>query len=336
MKKIAFTLGAVTAVCACSLVIDPEKLVEGSASPIDSSIDGGVDGADAATPDAPADGPTLVEVPECVPAAPSGTQGPYAVTFGGVDTKVACPSGYLASPVATAKGALQADGIVCGDATGCGCSASGTATCSVRLRYFSDSQCKNGEQGSSPLSASCRDIDSANYLKAERVATGVTCANSGASTVAPTTKPAPAYREDWVVCALDPGVSLAQCKAGQVPLPPAKNAGACVIASGTACPAPYSEAVDLSKSGTFADARACACGCDAGASCIGGSATIFSDNKCEAAGKPFALDTCLPRSGDDSMTAVLPSPASQPACTATVVPTGTVNANNDLRLCCLP
>lgn len=345
MKKIVFSLGAVTAVCACGLVIDPDELVDGEASSPVSEAGGGSDVGTTPTAeasidasDAASDGPSFVEIPECVPAAPAGTQGPYAVTVGSPQVKPACPSGYLAAPVTTARNNLAAETVTCGSTAGCGCSTpSGTATCGLRLRYFTDSQCANAVD-SDALGGSCVDMKTEAYLKVEVTVTGVTCTNTGAATVAPTVKPTPAFREEWFVCAPDPNVTLAQCKTDQAALPPAKNAGACVITTAPACPAPYTQSTQLSKNGSFTDNRACACSCGGASSlCTGGSASIFSEDTCVDSPASFALETCLPRGGDDGMRGVLPSPSGgNAACAAKVTPTGTFVANDDLHLCCLP
>jgi hypothetical protein len=258
------------------------------------------------------------------------------VTFAELPAKAACPAGYLATPIVTAKGDLTAEDIVCGSAAGCGCSApTGTPTCSMRVRYFNDVACANSA-GSDSVSAICRDLNSSSYLRVETTVSGLTCTSTGPLTVAPTVKPTPTYLEEWVVCAPDPNVPLAQCKMGLIGLPPASDAGACVISTDESCPEQYSQEIPVAKSGAFTDTRACSCSCGGAAStCAGGSATIFSQDTCGDAGSAFAIATCLPRNGDDGMTAVVPVPGT-PACEARVTKSGMYGPTNDLHLCCLP
>jgi len=349
MNKIVFTLGAVTAMCACGLVIDPDKLVEGNGTPLE---DGGAadtnadanEGDGTTTTDAnggtdaasDADGgPIFVEVPECVPAAPNGTQGPYAVTFATSPAAAACPTGYLATPASSAKGNLVAGTIACGSTAGCACGASGSPSCGLRVRYYGDNQCTN-LAGTDSLGGGCLDLDNDAYLKVTVEVNGVNCSNTGSTTVAPTQKSTPKYVEDWIVCTPDPQVKLAQCKLGQVGLPPAKAAGACVITTGGTCPAPYIDRIDLSTTGGFTDTRTCVCSCSpSSASCNGGAATIFSEGNClGGSSKNFDIDVCKPRDGDDGMTGTSPTPGAA-ACGAKVTPDGACLPTADLHLCCL-
>jgi hypothetical protein len=323
MKKILFTLGALTAICACSLVIDPDKLVEGNGAGPGPSDEAGTDGAS-------------VEVPECVPAIPAGTMGPYALASAQAPADAVCPTGYRATPVASGKGNLGAEDIACESTAGC-CNPSGSVTCGLVAKYFDDSNCGSESGTATNATATCADLAiTKSHIKLELVSPGITCSPAGAGTVSPTKKPAPAYATSYVVCAPDPSAKTAVCKDGFVAMPGAKDAAACVLVSaGGGCPAPYTTGRDVSKSGAFKDDRTCTCACGVTTPlCTGGKATIYPQFSC--GGSPLALTRgqCTPIAGYDSIDGVLPTPVAS-ACTATATPSGAITPDIDLHLCCL-
>jgi hypothetical protein len=350
MKKIVFTLAAVTVVCACGLVIDPDKLIEGNSATnggpdatdtpdtSTSDIDGSNPAGDAAV-DAPEGGVITVDVPECVPQKPTGAEGPYAVVIAPANlAQPACPAGYLATPVAVAKTDFASTSAVCGDSSGCICNASaGTVTCGLLVRSFDDSQCTKVADVAEAVGTTCKSIDSENYYKLEYAVGGFTCSLSG-GTATPTAKPTPSYATQFVVCSPDPSVQLAQCKGGETPLPQAANAAACIaVPVNQSCSTTGYGAVRLlSKSGTFTDNRSCACGCDRSqAACTGGTVTTYDDDfGCTA--NPSALDfgVCRARNSAENVIGVAPTPASA-SCTAKATPSGEASPTIDMKLCCL-
>lgn len=355
MKKVMFTVAGVSVICACGLVIDPDKLVEGNGSEQDSGLtdvtvteasaedaetDGGIVIPDAAL-DGPEGGTLVVDVPECVPVKPAAaTEGPYAVVFGSAAAPTpACPTGYLASPVAVAKTDFEPGSVVCGDPSACTCAAPvGSPTCGFTVRSYDDSQCTNFADTPFTVGTACTDIDSENYYKLEYKIDGVTCTVNGPATTTPTSKPTPTYKTQYVVCAPDPNVTLAQCKGGQVGLPQAANASACVVVpTNVTCAGTSYEAFRfLSKAGTFTDTRTCNCGCGASqSSCTGGSVTTYNDDfGCTANPSALDLGVCRARLSADKVKAVLPTPAAA-ACSNRATPGGQAQATIDMKLCCL-
>lgn len=354
MNKVVFTLAGVSAICACGLVIDPDKLIEGNgasetpdattdASTTDTSAPDA--GEDATFGDASLDGPDggtlIVNVPECVPTKPPGAvEGPYAVVFADATAPTpACPAGYLASPVALAKTDFEASAAACGDPSGCTCATSaGSVTCGFLVRYYQDSQCTKVADSPNGVGTTCVQVDSENYLKLEVAVGGFACTQNGPTTTSPTAKPTPTYKTQYVVCAPDPNVQLAQCKTGEVALPAAASAAACVIVPTThSCPATGYGAVRLlSKSGSFTDTRTCTCGCgQSPASCTGGSVTTYDDDLgCSANPSALTVGACRARDSADNMIGVLPT-AGTAACTSTATPNGEAAPAIDLKLCCL-
>lgn len=350
MRTVVFTLAAVTAVCACGLVIDPDKLVEGNGTPLDTteggpdtstSVDGGTETGAA---DAGPDGNVVVEVPECVPALPTtnGAQGPYAIVTVTKGQPIACPAGYLAAAVEQGDSDFKADPAECSSAAGCSCgTATGTAKCGLRVRYFDDNQCTM--EADSPTSLGgfnpCPSLDSEAYLKLEATVSGVTCTPSGTAT--PTAKPPPAFGSTTIVCAPDPNVKTAQCKGDDIPLPAAKDAEACILVpmAASCSGGDYGSARFLAKAAAFTDTRSCTCGCvgDPASSCTGGTASTWNGVFCSGAGS-LALDigTCRGREGHDVVTVTNGSTATgSPSCSARATPAGSASPTWDLKLCCL-
>jgi hypothetical protein len=278
-------------------------------------------------------------VPECVPPKPAGGEGPYAVVIAPANVaQPACPAGYLAAPVAVAKTDFSAQPAVCGSSATCTCSASSpTPTCGFLLRSYEDSQCTQVADTPETIGTTCQDIDTENFYKLEYLVGGFSC-TSGGGTTTPTAKPAPVYNTQFVVCAPDPSVQLAQCKTGQTALPQAANAAACVsIPVNQSCTnTGYAATRLLSKTGTFTDNRTCNCGCDrAQASCSGGSVTTFDDGiGCDAGPSPLVPGVCRGRNSADNVISVAPTPGTA-ACTAKVTPAGEVTPVVDMKLCCL-
>lgn len=343
MKRVLFTLSAVTVMSACGLVIDPDKLVEGNAA--DPGAPGGGDGGTEASgsidsggagSDAKADG-APAQVPQCVPPKPAGAEGPYAVVAATAPATAACPAGYLATPVGHAKGDLTADAMACANTGSCTCGAAGESpSCGYRLRYFIDFQCTKERGIPTTVSSTCREIANENYLKLEVVVGGVTCSQTGPATTAPSSKPPPTYQTDRVICAPDPAAKTGACSDGKVGIPPATNASACVtVPTSTPCPAPYTNTLDGS-SGAVNDGRTCACSCTTSSTtCTGGGATLYEDFNCAAGSAALAVDTCKISGTADSVNGTPPVPGGA-ACAPKATPSGTLTAQNDVRLCCLP
>jgi hypothetical protein len=166
---------------------------------------------------------------------------------------------------------------------------------------------------------------------------GVTCASNGPQTTAPSSTPAAAYKTQFVICSPDPSVQLAACKTGEIALPQASAAAACVVVPNdfTCAGTAYGAFRFLSKSGTFTDNRTCGCSCVASqASCTGGSATIFDGVSCTQNAKALTLGQCTALDSEDTVLGTAPSPAAA-GCTARALPTGDATAAIDTKLCCL-
>lgn len=352
MKKIVFTLSAITAVCACGLVIDPDKLVEGNGTPLDTTetgpdtSTGGVDGSggDAAN-DGGTDGSIVVEVPECVPPPPSiaGAKGPYAIVTVAKGAPVACPPGYLATAVDQGDGEFNAPSAECNSSAGCTCgAATGSAKCGLRVRYYDDSACT--KEADTPTSLGgfnpCPNLDSEDFLQLEATVSGITCTPGGSTT--PTAKPAPTFAKTTIICAPDPNVKTAQCKGSDIPLPAAKDAEACILVpvAASCSGGDYRSDRLLTKTGAVNDGRGCTCGCtgNAATSCTGGTAKAWDGFFCSGAGAntTLPLDACVDRGGKDVIgTDTAPSASGSPSCSTRATPTGEASPTWDLKLCCL-
>lgn len=347
MKKLAFTLASVAAVCACGLVIDPDELVEGNATPI-GNVEAGTDasggGNDTGAPDAGRDGNAL-EVPECVPARPAttGAKGPYAVVTVTKGAPVSCPAGYLATAVEQGDGQFKWSPATCDSAAGCSCGApTGTAKCSLRMRYYDDNQCA-GAESDDPTTlggfTNCVPVDNEKYFKVESVVGGISCTPSGSAT--PSSKPAPSFGTTTIVCAPDPAVQTAQCKGDDVPLPAAKNAQACILVpmSASCAGGSYGLTRVLSKTLAFTDGRGCECQCsgDPSTSCTGGSVKTWSGFLCSGTPAVVAANVCRARGDDDDLASVdvAPTASAAPSCSARATPNGVVTPTWELKLCCL-
>lgn len=348
MKKL-FALGAVAMISACGLFIDPDKLTEGNGDDPGNGIDGSTDtgnggndggGTTDAANDSGDGGELIVEVPECVPPPLAGsTGGPYAVVTGVAGSALACPAGYLPTAVAQAKGTLAADPITCNDAS-CTCGApGGTPSCKLKVSYWNDSACTKFADTPDLLTSNCLDLDSEEFGRLDISVDGVICTTSGSTTTAPATKPTPAFKNDWLVCQPDPNVKTAQCKNGDVPVPAASNASACVIVpTNQPCSGAYPVARDLSKAGTFNDARTCSCSCAVSpSSCSGGIAEIFSQLNCSGNATSVTPGTCFGvKNTNNEFARAKSSPsAGAPACASHAAPSGTLTQTTDLKLCCL-
>lgn len=350
MKKLVFTLASVSVVCACGLVIDPDKLVEGNASPsTNATTEAGPDTSGGETDSGAATDTGLVdtgavEVPECVPALPNtpGVKGPYAVVSAPKGAPIACPSGYLPTVVDQGDGQFVAPPAECNNAAGCSCgTATGTAKCGLRVRYYDDTQCAGGE-ADSPTSlsgfGSCWDLDNKDYIKLETTVSGITCPPAG--TAAPTAKATPSFGTTTIVCAPDPNVKTAQCKGTDIPMPAASSAAACIIVpTNASCSGvDYGSARLLSKTSAFTDTRSCACGCtgNAAASCTGGAARHFSGLLCTGTATSIAAGACQARGNDDAINVeTAPTVSGTPGCSTRATPTGEATPTFDLKLCCL-
>jgi hypothetical protein len=337
-----FTVGAVSALCACGLVIDPDKLVEGNASPVDTP-DGGPDMDLDGGSDTGADGAVVVQVPECVPAIPpiSGAKGPYAVVRADKGSPIACPPGYLATPIEQGDSEFESGPPECNSASGCSCgSATGTAKCGLRIRYYDDAQCTM--EADTPttfgLFITCPGLDTEPYLKLETTVSGSTCAPSGSAT--PSAKPAPTYGSTTFVCAPDPNVKTAQCRGEDIALPAAKDAEACIVVPiDASCGGDYRSSRDLSTNGVFTDNRTCACGCtgNAATSCTGGTAKTWPGFFCSGTTTTaLIVDECRDRGGHGAaMVESAPAASGAPSCSTRATPAGEASPTWNLKLCCL-
>jgi hypothetical protein len=329
----AVTLGAIAT--ACGLVIDPDRLVSDVGADAGTAV-GSVDGGDRT--DAAPDAEPPANVPACVPKPPSDTNGPYAVVSSSAPQSLACPAGYLATPLAKGKGGAQTKSATCGDSSGCSCGgATGTPACALRVRYYDDFKC-NDEVGTPDLvTPTCTELPGTpSYLRVESAVTGMTCPPSGQAT--PTSKQPVTFASESWVCEPDPATSLGSCGAGEVALPPTENASACVILkSGDTCPSPYTRTRDLSKDGAVIDDRACACTCavEASGACSGGSATTYFDNGCQNAPQSLPLGSCRIIAATDGIKGTPGTLGGTPTCIPKAMPTGSARPATDLKLCCL-
>lgn len=339
MKRIVFVsiVSCAVTAAACGLVIDPDQLIA------DNGTDGGaattgIDAGGGTRSDAGFDADVPTGVSGCVPKAPTGTEGPYALVSTGFVSFLACPPGYRTSPVVKGSSGAQVKSAKCDDASGCSCDPpSGTPTCGLRIRYFDDFQC-NEEKGSpDSLSASCREVKNESHFRVESVVNGMTCAAKGQAT--PTSKPAVTFSSESWVCEADPSFPRGSCSSDEVSLPATATASACVILrSGSSCPEPYARERTLSKDGAVIDQRGCACTCaiDGAAACDGGSATSYLDSDCTTFPQSVTIGACRPMSTIDSMKGTPGTPSgTPPTCIPAASPTGTATPANDLKLCCL-
>lgn len=349
MKRILFGLGAVTVVCACGLVIDPDKLVEGNGTPIDTG-DGGpdtstgqADGGDGSAIDGGTDGSGGVEVPECVPPLPSttGAKGPYAIVTVAKGAAAACPPGYLATAIEQGDGEFKSAPAECNNAAGCTCgNATGTAKCGLRINYYNDSQCtdQTGSTTSFSQFLACPVLNDKDYLRLESMVSGISCPASGSTP--PTAKPPPAFGKTTIVCAPDPNVKTAQCKGTDVPLPAAKDAEACIVVPvSESCSGDYGSTRLLSKGGAFTDNRSCTCGCtgNPATSCNGGKADTWPGLSCSGSmSTELNAGNCRARGGHlVAQVSVAPTVSASASCSARATPAGEALPTIDLKLCCI-
>lgn len=332
MKR-ALAAMALSIATACGLVIDPDQLIA------ENGTDAGTPppNRDGSAADAALDGEPPPNVPGCVPSAPSGTEGPYAVVSSGTFTPVLmCPAGYRATPLIKAKANPNVKAATCNDASGCTCGPpTGTPACALRVRYFDDLQCED-EKGAPSSVSSCTQLADENYLRVESIVTGTTCAASG--TAAPTSKPNVTFASESWVCEPDPSFPAGPCASGEVALPATVDAAACVIrTTAAACPTSYPRERALSKDGTVEDTRGCACTCaiDGSATCTGATATLHGDNACQGSPQAIAIGACRLEATADSVKGTAGTPSGTPACTPKATPTGSATVVNDLKLCCL-
>lgn len=333
----AAAIGLAAAAAACGLVIDPDDLIadlgrdDAGTAPGDGgfALDGGV-GFDALPP---------VNVPGCVPEPPTGTDGPYAVVSTGSSFLLQCPPGYLSAPVKRGKGSPDIRPATCASDAGCSCgSTTGTASCGLRARYFENGSCTNeANENPDPVTATCRELPNEDYLRLEVVVNGVTCAASGVAT--PTAIPKIDFRSESIACAPHPAATTGSCGPGEVPMPPAFGAVACVLVSGSGpCPSSYPNLRELSADGGVDDQRGCACACpaDGPTACDGGSARLYGSDTCGG----FAIATvppgaCRSLGFADGINGTLPTLTGTVACVPSAVPIGDAGVINDVRLCCL-
>lgn len=340
MKRVLFlsvlSLAAIAA--ACGLVIDPDQLIAENGTDAGTSTttgDGGDGGGNRFDGGVDADVPTGVAA--CVPKAPSGTTGPYAVVATSFVPNLMCPIGYRSSPVAKGKSQPDVKPAKCDDSSGCSCDPPvGTPSCGLRVRYFDDFQCKEEKATPDTVSATCAELAGESNLRVESVVNGMTCAAKGQAT--PTSKPPVTFASESWVCEADPSFAGGPCAEGLVALPPTSSANACVIlTSGTTCPEPYTRERVLSKDGAVNDQRACTCACpiDGTAACDGGTATVYLDSNCTTFPQSIPVGSCRSRGGADGIKGTPGTPSGTPTCAPKASPTGTATPANDLKLCCL-
>lgn len=332
------TIGGLVTATACGLVIDPDKLIAGNGEPDDAglpnrdvnssddgsgSIDGGVDA------------PVIPVVPACVPPAPAGTKGPYAVVFT-QGAPASCPTGYLAAPVTKGQTDLDRQPAKCGT-IGCSCSTITPASCTLQASWWGDPLCKDPTGDPSATVASCTDYPAKPYaFRVDVVTTSLSCQAQGSTS--PTSKPAAVYNTSVAACDVDPAVAREPCDGGEVALSPITNARSCVVVSGAAkCAAPYANAYSISTTGGVTDTRGCTCTCPSGTTtCTGGIAIAYSGGGCGGGTFDAGVGICRLRSGSDSVSGTPPAPGGFVSCPAGSSPSGDVQPIDDLTLCCLP
>lgn len=337
MAAIATVGGLVTAT-ACGLFIDPDKLIADNGEPDDSAapvrdVNGGDD--DGGSTDAGLDVPVIPVVPACVPPAPAGTKGPYAVVFaqGGA---AACPSGYLATAVATGKTDLKGQPVTCGT-NGCSCTTTVEAGCPLKVSFWDDGLCKVASGDLAESVSTCADFPSKPYAyKVDVTAVSPMCQPQGSTS--PTSKPPAVYDTSVAACGVDPGITREPCDGGDVALSPVVNARTCVVLSGAGkCAAPYGTAYPISTTGSVNDTRGCACTCPSGGTttCNGGNVQAFGGGGCAGGVFDAGIGICRVRAGADSVSADVPVPGGFVTCQAGSTASGEVQPINDVTLCCL-
>ncbi len=223
----------------------------------------------------------------CVPAAPSGWQGPLEIYEGvGGPPPPAPPGcgGAYATLAFDGNGAPAAPAATCT----CSCGSPGGGTCGAPLaNYFSDTNCTQScGTPNQPIGPSCTTLGlgtcgGTHVTIGASPPTGGSCTPDAGSHVVP-----PAWGGDVRLCAASVAPTGSGCTAGEVCAPattlPFEPSTYCVAASGTpACPAGYP--VQHVYYGSFSDTRGCsACTCSdpPDASCAGGTAEAYGATSC--------------------------------------------------------
>ena len=337
--------------------IDPES---DSATEVDSEVpsaDGESADAeeDAIACDASMDAPAFGCTASCVPAAPPGWAGPFAIS-------------ESSSPDAGSQGCtndfwVSALDLVAGpsaDPASCTCSCgppSGDVCSTPNVSYFRDRACTMPCAAPTPIGSTCTTLSATGCGPSPHFSIGESWADGGAcAPIATMSLPPLEWSSSAHLCAPAPSVELGACSSGQACVPSLDSSSAtpilCVAQPGNLrCPsvygfrhAPQSPAgADAgSDSGTpyFAqanDGRGCTpCGCDApsGVACASSGVVTYSDPVCTMPGATMEPDAgCMPFGTYNTTCAG--AAASGGKCNATGgQPTGGITLTSPYTICC--
>ncbi len=279
----------------------------------------------------------------CVPSAPDGWAGPFAIQIAtagdaGLPAFAQCPQTYDGNPVF--------DGVAEPDQTpascGCSCDPPTGLGCPAGLSIFNDTACSMGQM-SVPPSTTCMGLPG--NIHSASVGSPVlvgNCQPSGNPVV-----PTPSWTEEARLCS--PGTMLAACQGDRVVVPPPgapyEATNYCVTSTTqTACPNAYQILHQLypftSGGSGLMDTRSCHCNCSgplADAGCGAGTMAFYSFGGCT--GTPQAVPTstsCVAlyeSAGVEFMPAVPPTTTCAPSQVSTgmVTPMGMPTTT----VCCL-
>lgn len=267
----------------------PEELAYGPTQTGDASAGGGGSGGDAATSDATAwpeicgngvdddnNGKTDCEDPvcnefACVPTAPAGWSGPYAVFAASPDTLPDCPDGL--ELVSDQYRDLRYSPSTC---SACSCGNPTGLSC-VATAALSATDCASLTTTES-LTGSCTTHGLGATLAAVQVSFDAN-GSCGPGTQPTPGKDTPSWASGYRICKSKAPAAPAGCASGEVCAPSAAGAEACVISAGdTACPAAFPDRRLVYASQD--DSRGCsACSCSFSGGCSG-TVRGYSDAAC--------------------------------------------------------
>jgi hypothetical protein len=280
----------------------------------------------------------------CVPSAPDGWAGPFAIqveTAGdaGLPALAQCPASYDGNPVF--------DGLAQPDETpascGCSCDAPTGLVCSATLSTFGDDACSMGEM-SGPAPTMCMPMPG----NTRAVTISPSSLTGNCQAVGQPVSPPPSWTREVRLCS--PGQSLAACEGGRVIVPPpgAPYAAAnyCVTsATETACPNAYQTAhvfypFATGGSSGLMDTRSCHCNCSApvaDAGCAPGTVLFIEFGSCTGATQQLGTGTQCTALGFVGAAQLMPAPSPPAACTPSQVSTGMVTpmGKPTTTVCCL-
>ncbi|MEJ7732288.1 MAG: hypothetical protein WKG00_24160 [Polyangiaceae bacterium] len=282
---------------------------------------------------------TICAQHQCIPEAPAGWDGPFAVAVGAM-ADVACPGGWPA-PKPVAHMELQVPAPACTD---CTCTVATPISCGLTpLVFYVDESCSLTGAAENVVAGSC--VGSA-HATALSVSVGPpatvagTCAFDGGDRVVAT------WAQHVTTCA---GGLGAGCAAGSVCAPPIAmpfGTGACISGEGN-MPCPDAYPVPTTAFRDVADTRTCtACTCGQllpGPSGGGCAATValYADLGCTGGFVPTGVNGCTQVSdGVESLEVIdLQVPATPPGgCSGLASggdPEGQVEPSEPLTICCL-